>query len=144
MNPKTEFKNRLCGQFNKLPTLTKTRLPRIKTALCVAAALCGPLAGAQAQPNPRSGTVVGWGANVMPYVAPGTRFSALAAGYLHSLALKSDSTVVAWGDNYYGQCIVPVGLSNIIAIAAGEYHSLALKSDGTVVAWGDNYYGQCI
>ena len=36
----------------------------------------------------------------------------------------------------YGQSVVPLGLSNVVAIAAGGEHCLALKSDGTVVAWG--------
>ena len=44
--------------------------------------------------------------------------------------------MVAWGDNDYGQCNVPAGLSGVVAVAAGAYHSLALKADGTVVAWG--------
>ena len=67
---------------------------------------------------------------------------AVAAGGAHSLALKSDHTVVAWGYNSAGQSLVPGGLSNVVAIAAGGDHSLALKSDGTVVAWGDNAYGE--
>ena len=62
---------------------------------------------------------------------------AIAAGGFHSLALKSDGTVVAWGDNDVGQSTVPGGLNGVVAIAAGRRsHSLALKSDGTVVAWG--------
>jgi pimeloyl-ACP methyl ester carboxylesterase len=67
---------------------------------------------------------------------------AVAAGGDHSLALKSDGTVVSWGDNEYGQSTVPTGLSGVVAVAAGGDHSLALKSDGTVVSWGDNEYGQ--
>jgi uncharacterized delta-60 repeat protein len=67
---------------------------------------------------------------------------AIAAGYYHSLALRADGTVVAWGDNYYGQTNVPAGLTNAVAIAAGYYHSLALRADGTVVAWGKNGSGQ--
>src|SRR3990172_397840 len=68
----------------------------------------------------------------------------------HSLALKSDSTVWAWGYNWYGQLgdgtntnrNTPVqvsGLTGIIAIAAGYYHSIAVKNDGTVWAWGANW-----
>jgi hypothetical protein len=67
---------------------------------------------------------------------------AVACGSHHSLALKSDGTVVSWGYNYAGQATTPDGLSNVVAIAADYYHSLALKSDGTVVCWGDNGSGQ--
>ncbi len=79
----------------------------------------------------------------------------IACGYTHSLALKSDGTVWAWGYNTHGQLgdgnyeeeyfRVPVqcsGLSGVITIACGEEHSIALKSDGTVWTWGDNEYGQ--
>src|SRR5204863_8269787 len=62
---------------------------------------------------------------------------AIAAGGNHSLALKSDGTVVAWGGNSSGQSTVPGGLNRVVSVAAGGPHSLALKSDGTVVTWGD-------
>jgi len=55
---------------------------------------------------------------------------------------QGPGTVVAWGDNSFGQLNVPAGLSNVVAIDGGDFHSLALKNDGTVVAWGDNSYGQ--
>ena len=58
------------------------------------------------------------------------------------LALKADGTVIAWGNNNYGQINIPVGLNKVVQISAGGNHSLALKADGTVVAWGDNYNGQ--
>ena len=67
--------------------------------------------------------------------------------YFHSLAIKSDGTVIAWGSNDYGQCVVPEGLdgmNRIIGIDGGHSHSIALKSDGTVVAWGSNNGGQCV
>jgi hypothetical protein len=51
---------------------------------------------------------------------------AIGGGWAHSLALKSDGTVVAWGDNSAGQSTVPGGLSIVLAIAAGGYHSMAL------------------
>jgi alpha-tubulin suppressor-like RCC1 family protein len=83
----------------------------------------------------------------------------LAAGDGHSLALKSDGTVWAWGSNSYGQlgngstgdAVAPVQvrdisgagfLSGIYQLAAGGTHSMALKYDGTVFAWGDNGHGQ--
>ena len=89
--------------------------------------------------------LAGWGSNwygqtTVPSGSPGV--VAIAAGVDHSLALKSDGTMVAWGFNGSGQATVPVGLAGVAAIAAGLNHSLALKSDGTVVAWGSNWYGQ--
>ncbi|MDP2400810.1 MAG: Ig-like domain-containing protein, partial [Actinomycetota bacterium] len=66
----------------------------------------------------------------------------VAAGADHSLALKSDGTVVASGLDSYGQCQVPPTLTGVISIAAGEEHSLALRSNGTVAAWGANTFGQ--
>jgi len=68
---------------------------------------------------------------------------AVAAGYAHSLALKQDGTVAAWGANYAGQTSVPAALSGVTAIAVGTDHSLSMKQDGTVMAWGDNSFGQC-
>src|SRR5207249_6623871 len=70
--------------------------------------------------------------------------TAVAAGWTHSLALKSDGTVAAWGDNTFGESTVPPGLTNVVAIAAGadpfageqSAYSMALQRDGTVVAWG--------
>ena len=60
----------------------------------------------------------------------------------HTVGLKSDGTVVAAGDNKYGQCDVS-DWTDVVAVACGVYHTVGLKSDGTVVAVGDNYYGQC-
>jgi alpha-tubulin suppressor-like RCC1 family protein len=79
---------------------------------------------------------------------------AIAAGSSHSLALKSNGTVLSWGSDSDGQLgdsdsienqstPVPVlNASNIIAISAGSNHSLALKSDGTILSWGSDFYGQ--
>lgn len=85
----------------------------------------------------------------------------IAAGEQHSLALKSDGTVWAWGSNHYGQLgnndnlradqNTPVEVANssgtgflqgVVAIAAGGNHSMALKADGTVWTWGLNGSGE--
>lgn len=57
-------------------------------------------------------------------------------------ASAQNGTVIAWGDNRFGQTNVPPGLNNVVAIAVGEWHNLALKADGTLVAWGVNNAGQ--
>jgi alpha-tubulin suppressor-like RCC1 family protein len=68
---------------------------------------------------------------------------AVAGGFGHNLALKSDGTVVSWGNYPNSQTnIPPASLPFVTAIAAGANHSLALTASGTVSAWGDNTYGQ--
>jgi alpha-tubulin suppressor-like RCC1 family protein len=121
------------------------------------------------------GTVWSWGYNVDGQIGNGTTNTTgclcvttptqatitgvvqIEAGAFHTLALKSDGTVWAWGANDNGQLgdgsttsrPTPVqvgsgvsGFTNIIAVSAGDGHSIALKSDGTVWVWGSNEYGQ--
>ncbi|WP_369265153.1 RCC1 domain-containing protein [Streptomyces sp. R35] len=83
-----------------------------------------------------------------------TGVTAIAAGCDLSVALLSNGTVRAWGNNGYGQLgngttgghsnvpVVVSGLTGAREIACGGFHSLARMSDGTVRAWGDNSYGQ--
>ena len=62
----------------------------------------------------------------------------------HSLGLKANGIVVAWGENSQGQCNVPASLQvpgAAMVVSARGLHSLALKADGTVMAWGWNDYG---
>jgi uncharacterized repeat protein (TIGR02543 family) len=66
----------------------------------------------------------------------------VAAGYHHTVGLRSDGIVVVAGDSTYGQCNV-AGWAGIIQVAAGSDHTVGLKSDGTVVAVGYNDYGEC-
>ena len=79
--------------------------------------------------------------------------TAIAAGYRHSLFLKSDGSLWAMGDASYGQLgdgtydtaiIQPeqIVASNVTAIATGGFYSLFLKSDGSLWAMGHNFFGQ--
>ena len=81
----------------------------------------------------------------MPALPPGLLYVEVSAGYWHSVALRSDGRVVAWGINNNGECNVPAlppGLA-YVEVAAGGWHNVALRSDGSVVAWGGNTGGQC-
>jgi len=66
----------------------------------------------------------------------------IAAGKNHTVGLRSDGTVLAAGDNMYGQCNVS-GWRGVKQVAAGANHTVALLHDGTVVAVGDNSQYQC-
>ena len=66
---------------------------------------------------------------------------ALAAGGYHSVALRADGTLVAWGNNDAGQTDVPAGLDRVVGITAGLYHNVALRADGTIRTWGLVYNG---
>lgn len=68
-------------------------------------------------------------------------YSSVALGSDHVAILKSDGTVVAFGNNDYGQCNVE-GWTDIIEIVAGNKHTAGLKADGTVVVTGDNESNQ--
>jgi hypothetical protein len=81
----------------------------------------------------------------VPPLPPGLTYVEVAAGAAHTLARRSDGTVVAFGLGSSGQLAVPPlppGLA-YVEVAAGARHSLARRSDGTVVAWGDGAWGQC-
>ena len=95
-----------------------------------------------------------------PVQVPGlANVRGVGTGLYHSLAVRHDGTVWAWGSNSrqqlavgnVGQTATPLQvrgvqdqgyLEGIVAVAAGEIHSLALAQDGTVYAWGANSHGQ--
>jgi alpha-tubulin suppressor-like RCC1 family protein len=86
----------------------------------------------------------------------GVKVTQLRAGCNFTVALTTTGTVLAWGDNTFGQLgdgttggtsptpvrvQVPAGVT-VTAVRAGCRHALALTSAGQVLAWGDNTFGQ--
>lgn len=124
---------------------------------------------AQARPFPAPSVAVGWGLAINGNLGDGqpagsdqtlygdvtglTSVVQVAAGNSHSLALTSDGSVWAFGDNGRGELgngtttnsDVPVqvpGVAGVTQIAAGNGFSLALTSSGNVLTWGDDRYGE--
>ncbi len=59
-------------------------------------------------------------------------------------ALKSDGSVVTWGEKIYGgdsSSVISQISSDVISISTTGYAFAALKSDGSVVTWGENERG---
>ncbi|NYT94742.1 Ig-like domain repeat protein [Salinispora sp. H7-4] len=88
-------------------------------------------------------------------VSPAIAVSPTAAQNTLSPSTAASDTILAWGDNLYGQLgdgtradrgtPVPVSLppgTTVTGIATGDNHSLALTSTGTVLGWGRNRFGQ--
>lgn len=61
---------------------------------------------------------------------------AIAISYNHMVGLRKDGTVVAVGNNEYGQCDVE-GWTDIVKLTASGDYTIGMKSDGTLVATGD-------
>jgi hypothetical protein len=74
---------------------------------------------------------------------PARGYIAVDAEGGHSLALRHDKSIAAWGSNKYGESNVPYLNADFIAVAAGARHCLGLKQDGSIAAWGSNEFGQC-
>ena len=143
-------------------TLTDSNVPIQVSSLTGIVAIC---CSAHSLALKNDGTLWAWGWNNEGQIGDGTTsttgcfckstpvqsiltgITTIATGGSHSLALKNDGTLWAWGDNGYGQfgngtntnSNVPVSVNSIAGItgiAAGYYNSLARKNDGTAWVWG--------
>ncbi len=76
---------------------------------------------------------------------------AIRSGSSHSLAIRKDGKIVAWGNNSTGQLglghrspisgsVEVPGLVNVITAAGGERHSLAITADGMLWGWGSGTF----
>ncbi|MDE2591008.1 MAG: hypothetical protein KGL95_15230, partial [Patescibacteria group bacterium] len=115
------------------------------------------------------GTIWAWGTNLYGVLGNGndngadygptqilslSNVAGIGAGGWHSLAVKSDGTVYAWGRNYEGEIgtgstspdvtspSLVRGVTGAKMVAGGLLSSFALKSDGTVQGWGYNGDGE--
>ena len=111
------------------------------------------------------GTLWSWGGNGYgqlglgasdnsPHPAPiqigtETNWQQVAGGQWYTLAVKTNGTLWAWGDNKCGQlgigntlaCNLPtrVGIyTNWLEVACSREHTLAIKTDGTLWGWGND------
>lgn len=77
----------------------------------------------------------------------------ISNGQYHTIAIKNDGTLWAWGWNQFGQLGTATFINSNIPIqigtdtdwnkiAAGGAHNLAIKNDGTLWSWGNNQNGQ--
>jgi alpha-tubulin suppressor-like RCC1 family protein len=96
---------------------------------------------------------------VVVHSAPATaaipRTTVVAAGFDHSMAIKDDGSLWAFGSNLWGQLGVSTNvdtfvptpnpqqvMTGVASVAAGEGFSLVLKTDGSVWSFGLNSFGQ--
>ena len=87
------------------------------------------------------------------HIGSATSWASISAGGFHSLAIKTDGSLWAWGFNYHGELgdgtttdtnsPVQIGTeTNWASINAAETHSFAIKNDGSLWAWGNNFSGE--
>lgn len=81
-------------------------------------------------------------------------FIQVAAGGAHTVGVRGDGTVWAWGSDASGQLgddstlagqakpVQVAGFTDARQVAAGATHTVALKTDGTVWTWGSDAAGQ--
>jgi alpha-tubulin suppressor-like RCC1 family protein len=115
------------------------------------------------------GTLFAWGRNLEGQLGNGTttgtntptqinsainnNWDKIDTGLFHVLAVKTDGTLWAWGDNSNGQLgnnstkssSIPIQIGTDTDwknVSAGQQFSIAVKKNGTLWAWGYNFFNQ--
>lgn len=116
-----------------------------------------------------NGTVWSWGANLYGQLGSGnfenvntpiqiagldSNIVKIEVGKFCSYALKSDHSLLAWGNNSYNQLTLSnenyssptliTAITNIQNLSSGSSHVLAQKTDGTFWVWGNGTNGQLL
>jgi alpha-tubulin suppressor-like RCC1 family protein len=167
------------GEYNEQIGTSEVRMPPVQSKISNVININGN--GCFAVKD--NGTLWAWGSNLFFYDANGNEVygklgnftdriipipvkvemlsdvKSVSSGIMHTLVLKNDGTVWAWGSNYYGQLgdggkiamldrstglpqiqkgLVKSKIENVESISASSSLSMALKNDGTVWTWGPN------
>lgn len=124
--------------------------------------------GNQSFARKADGTLYSWGANLWGQLGDATTtghaspalvtggistWTQVTSGELHTLAIRSDGSLWAWGRNANGQLgdgtnidratPVQIGTSkDWVSVSAGKAHTLAVNKTGLLYGWGMNFNGQ--
>ena len=88
--------------------------------------------------------VLAWGNGDGDTNAPtsATNLVTFDTSWQHTVALRQDGQVIAWGPDTFGETAVPPTATNVVAVKAGNYCSVALREDGSLVVWGHTAFGE--
>jgi alpha-tubulin suppressor-like RCC1 family protein len=155
----------LSGQLGDGTTVTKNRPVQIGTATNWQKVSAGTWCTLAIKTD---GTLWAWGTNDYGQLGNGimnvtittpiqigtaTDWQSISVGDEHTLAIKTNGTLWAWGSNEYGQLgdgiitvrdtPIQIGTANNWqSVSAGDDHTVAIKTDGTLWTWGANNWGQ--
>lgn len=90
-------------------------------------------------------------AATISFTITSTSWTNVSSSNSNTLAIRSDGTLYAWGDNTFGQLgtnntvstssPVPVGTSSWLSVSATDVATIALRSDGAIFTWGSSANG---
>ena len=79
-------------------------------------------------------------------------FQQVSAGGNHTVGIRPDGSLWAWGYNMHGQLgdgttinkhtPTRIGTDTWTSVFAGSAHTVGIRTDGSLWAWGSNYEGQ--